>query len=250
MKRQRPAGPTGLEQRNSAEHNRLSIEKLAHELNSLLDGSMRCLRLAEQALGGGEGRAPHPDSVDDVLERLQTAREAMADMAAVLSRALEPSSPRCTRILHSSRTLGEEVRHLLATLTPMAQELGVALRVDLSADAAPLPAGPLGRVLSNGLRNAMEACRPEALAERKVEASITLDAGASAVRILIADTGDGIHGRVIEGVSGKAEGHGLGLAVCREIVADLDGRLDLRSLPDGAGAILDISIPVRSLRRP
>ena len=250
MKPHRPAAQSGLEQRKSAESNRLALEKLAHELNSLLDGSMRCLRLAEQALNTEDGRAGEEESIDDALARLQTARQAMNDMAGVLRRALRSSSTDNSQILHSSRTLGEEVRHVRAGLTPMAEEASVALRIDLSPDAAALPAGPLGHVLANGLRNAIEACGAEGLAERKVDASIGLNPAGSHLLILVIDTGGGLGGEIIEGVSGKADGHGLGLAICREIIAELDGRLDLRRAPARAGAILEISIPIRSLRRP
>jgi signal transduction histidine kinase len=250
MKDRRPPGPTRIQQRKSADSSRLSLETLAHELNSLLDGSMRCVRLAEQALNDAERPRRAPDSVDGVLERLQTARQAMNEMAALLGRALQPSAPGKSQILHSSRTLGGEVDRVLAGLTPMAEEAGVALRVDVDPAAAPLPAAALGHVLLNGLRNAIQACAAGGRTERKVDATIGLSADGAALHILITDTGDGVREAVIEGVSTRPGGYGLGLSVCREIVAELDGRLDLRNGAAGNGAVLDITVPARSLERP
>lgn len=240
----------GQEDGKSAGGSALSVQKLAHELNSLLDGSMRCVRLAEQALSARGDPQRDGEPVDDALLRLRTAQQAMNDMAAVLRGALDRKEAPGAELLDSSRTLGEEVQQVLATLTPMARQEGVELNINLSPDAAPLPGGPLGRVLANGLRNAIEACAVDGLAVRRVDASITINPEGPELLILITDTGCGLNGEIIEGASTKIGGHGLGLGVCRDVLSDLGGRMKLRGIPFGCGAILEVGVPIRSLERP
>ncbi len=42
-------------------------------------------------------------------------------------------------------------------------------------------------------------------------------------------------------------GHGMGLDLCRQIVAELDGRLELVEGPCGSGALMRVTVPRRSL---
>jgi signal transduction histidine kinase len=240
----------GREDCRSAEGSALSVQKLAHELNSLLDGSMRCVRLAEQALSAAGAPPNDGESVDDALLRLRTAQRAMNDMAALLSRALDRKDVSGAGLLGSSRTLGEEVEQVRATLAPMAQDERVVLNVDLAPEAGPLPGGPLGHVLANGLRNAIEACAVDGVAMRQVDASITISRDGSELLILITDTGGGLRPGTVEGASTKMGGHGLGLGVCRDVITELGGRIELRGIPFGRGAILEVGVPIRSLERP
>ena len=222
----------------------LSLRQLAHELNSLLDGSLRCLRLAERALD--ESELPRNPDLDTVLHRLRMAEDGMKDIAVVLNRAMSgPVSD--AELLRSERTVGEELEHVLARISPMAEERSVQLHVDLADDAAALPAGPLGPVLLNALRNAIEACGTSRAAERRVKTSITVNRRGSELTILIPDTGPGLGDSASPGRSNKAGGHGIGLGVCRDILAELGGRFEIGNAPFGRGAVMQAHVPLASL---
>ena len=207
----------------------LTLRHLAHELSSLLDGSMRSLRLADRALIGSDREAT------GVGRHLHAARRTLDDIATVLQRALsDRSSP--ARLLEMDRTVGAEVDRVIAALAPAAEERGVDLSITVSPASAALPAGPLGAVLANGLRNAIAACGRVDVGDRRVEGSIAMRRGR--LLIVIRDTGPGI-----EAPGGAPGGHGLGLGVCRAIVADLGGTMKLATAPEGRGAVLEIEVP-------
>jgi len=250
MRGSRSEQESGRKDRKSGADNDLSVQKLAHELNSLLDGSMRCVRLAEKALDAAAGVHGEGQSVEDALTRLRTARLAMTDMASVLDRAMSGGQAFRAGLLHSPRTLGEEVRQVLATVAPLAERDRVVLEVEVSPEAACLPAGPLGPVLTNGLRNAIEACAVDGLMMRRVDASIILSRAGSELLILISDSGGGLPGEPVAGFTTKAGGHGFGLGVCRDVVTELGGRMELANIPFGRGAVLEVSVPLRSLAQP
>jgi signal transduction histidine kinase len=225
--------------------NALTAERLAHELNSLLDGSLRCVRLAEQAL---DGEAEVDERiVEQALQRLRTAQQAMNEMATLLRRAM--AGPVSTAdAFHRECTLAEAVRQAIATVEPLAKAAQVGLSVDVSPEAAALPAGPLGAVLINGLRNAIEACAEPGVRLRRVELTALLTERGHALAVLICDTGGGLIQPDVSGVVAKPDGHGIGLRICHDLTSELGGRCVLSDLPYGAGAVLQITVPLRSLK--
>jgi signal transduction histidine kinase len=168
-------------------------------------------------------------------------------MAEVLSRAVNAKAPEAD-LLRADRTLGDAVRQVRASMALPAERSGVDLRIDVEPDAALLPAGPLQSVLTNTIRNAIEACTGEGLTSRCVTATISLDVDGSALKILVADTGHGLDREPEDGQTTKPHGHGLGLGICRDIVAQLEGSMKLTNAPFDRGAVLEVFIPIANLR--
>jgi signal transduction histidine kinase len=208
----------------------LSVGELAHELNSLLDGSLRLVALALERLEP----AGHT-SLDEAAQRLRMAQEAMWRMAGVLERAMR-SGGAWPGTLRGGRTIGEEVIAVMRLVGPMAESHGVGLACRVAPEATDLPAGAIGVLLLNGLRNAVQACRGG-----PGMGHVNLEVGWSAEGELVIEISDTGRGRAAAGYS--AEGHGLGLELCRRIVADLGGHLDLSDRPGGGGAILRVVVP-------
>jgi len=104
-------------------------------------------------------------------------------------------------------------------------------------------AGQIEQVLMNLVRNAAEAMNEPGGNVRV--ATVTRD---SAAVISIADDGPGIPREMQERIfepffTTKKGGTGLGLAVCRQIIADHGGEMRVESSP-GAGTVFDIVLPV------
>lgn len=118
---------------------------------------------------------------------------------------------------------------------PMADSHGVELASRVSPEADGIPAGPLGVLLLNGLRNAVQACRSEV-----VPGHVILDVGRGAGGELVIEISDTGRGRAVDNAG---DGHGLGLALCRRIVADLRGRMELVDRPGGRGTVLRVALP-------
>lgn len=229
----------------------MTIRQLAHELNSLLDGATRCMRQVQRGLS----EAPDPARNDvkhaeQMAKKLQLADSSMQQMVVLLERAMSADEPDC-RVLTNDRPLGEYVPDLITTLRPKANEYGVVVNLHMTNDAASVQTGSLGTVLLNGLTNAIDACASSENMPRIIEVSISISSRSDLV-ILISDTGPG----VIEtcrtddasGRTTKSGGHGIGLDLCRQIINDLDGRLQLTNIPFGAGAIFQVRVPLPRLR--
>lgn len=211
----------------------ISLEQLAHELNSLLDGSLRSVGLALRELEPRDEPAP----AEGVTTRLRTAQEAMRRMAVLLERAMGGRAPR--RVLHRSRSIGEEVPAILALVVPLAEDAGVRVAANVSRQAARLPMGAVGAIVLNGLRNAVQACLEAPQGSRRVSLDVGLAGGAGGGRleIRVTDTGPGE----------KAAGHGLGLALCRQVVAQLEGALALEPRDPEPGMVLRVEVPLERL---
>jgi signal transduction histidine kinase len=235
--------PTGREQPSIAPHaaeaGGLSVSALAHELNSLLDGSMRHLRLADRTIDGLD--AVDGDPLRSVQSRLRVAEAALQDMARVLARVMDGARVDGDA-LRSPRTIGEEVEHLMAALRPSAERQSVTLSASIDAAAFAMPAGVLGAVIMNALRNAIEACAEAPGESQRVETTIRTLAADDLVQIVVEDTGPGVPDGVIE-----PRGYGLGLETCRTLVDSLGGSLELRNADEGRGAVLEVRVPRGSL---
>lgn len=219
---------------------RLTI--LAHELGNILDGSLRCLGLAERALP--EEGTESADAPDGARRRLDIVRQSLHRMAELVEAAMRSAgnpvsgfSPPVAPI-----ELGEAIFHAVDVLTPVATEHGVKISTVVSNGLSGVPAGALYPVIVNGLSNAIEAIASAASesADEPV-GSVEVSAGWTEdgrVRISIRDDGVGLPNAATEaifrfGFSTKARGSGVGLAVARSIVEELpEGTIRLFSRAD------------------
>ena len=213
----------------------LSLEHLAHELNSLLDGSIRSLGLAQRALEDETG--------DSIATRLDTAQQALQAMSNLLESAMrKPGSG--INILRSNRLLEAEISAALEALKPLAQEHNIIFTLNFS-EISPNPvAGLLAPVIANGLRNAVESIANKRQKGGRVDVSVNLIQ--DQLNICITDNGVGLDDeKQSDGTATTS--HGIGLELCRALVTSLDGKLSLTNTPDHDGAQLSIHVPLRSL---
>ncbi|MEM6332428.1 MAG: ATP-binding protein [Planctomycetota bacterium] len=233
--------------------------EVAHELANLLDGSMRSLGLGLKKLDGADG----DERSAEALQQLRVADQAMKRMAALLRQWMGRSAGVGGVLAGLERgTLGEAIDHAVELTRAGAEARGVRLTADVSTDAAALPAGPVYGVVVNGLRNAMEAIDA---ADRGGEAGLPAPGGrfehhevavrawveGGDVRLTVTDSGAGVaaemldaQGAVRVGRSTKETGRGIGLAVGREVIEGLGGRLRLKDREDERrGAVLTLRWP-------
>ncbi len=107
----------------------------------------------------------------------------------------------------------------------------------------------LGQALTNLLQNAADAVqmRPRAPGAAAGRIAIRADAIAGVVSLSVQDDGVGLPAereRLAEPyVTHKPKGTGLGLAIVKKIMEDHGGSLTLDDSPDGAGAVVTLSMP-------
>lgn len=234
------------------------LERLLHELRTLLDASRSLVDHAKKGLGTHAVSLASGGATEVERDLTATAQrlDKMADLVhAAMQNATKPlGSPALARA--RPVTLAEAVQHALDVLTPMA----TAHQVRLSSTGGPLmealPAGALYTVVLNGLQNAVEA-----VAARGGPGSVSLilrpDAAPTGSGygkdtrdwFVLEITDDGIGppqstSRCFDlGFSTKPRGAGVGLAVARSVVQGMGGTIELAPRPHTGGALLRVRFP-------
>ncbi len=219
---------------------------LTHELSNLIDSTMRYVSLARaeiacqsaDALQTGAGR------------QLDAACAGLQRMGELVHAAMQPCAGWLAQASARGLSLHDAINHALDVLRPFAAERLVRLEQQCSDRIADVPAGPLYTVVSNGLRNAIEAC--ERTGRVRIEADLLPTSnGLGELRIDIIDDGEGLSDEATTrafdaGFSTKPGNAGLGLALSEEIIRQLGGvvALEARAGDDGSrGARLIIRCP-------
>jgi C4-dicarboxylate-specific signal transduction histidine kinase len=126
----------------------------------------------------------------------------------------------------------------------------VSVKVELDGEL-PLVMGDriqIQQVVLNLIMNACEAIAGSAGNTRQIDVATRLLANEAAVEILVRDSGGGIPDGELERifqpfVTTKANGLGLGLAICRSVAESHRGRLWAENAP-GRGAELHMKLPI------
>jgi hypothetical protein len=142
-----------------------------------------------------------------------------------------------------------------ASVKPLADKKGLALRVVLSPGVGPVVSDRLRveQVLLNLLNNAVK------FTERG-EVTLTVEAGPGPLRISVADTGIGIKPEDMEkifqpfrqidsGLTRQHEGTGLGLTICRRLANLLGGEISAKSTW-GEGSVFTFVLPLKYRSQP
>ncbi|MCB9664542.1 MAG: response regulator [Alphaproteobacteria bacterium] len=187
------------------------------------------------------------------------AREAAPTLEATLER-MERSVEQIAHVVRSSREDATKVRarRLVVDLGALVRSCCQDLRAALEADAdLRLQLHPrvevlgdpadLTRVVDNLLRNAAEALAEAPEGDHEIRVQVSLVDGDAVLEV--EDTGPGIPAHLRdhlfdEGVTGKVQGTGLGLASVRRVVEAHAGTVEVRSEP-GAGACFRVRLPAR-----
>lgn len=217
---------------------RITFEEFAHEINSLLDGSLRTV--SQMLLDPGRSPAEQEHAITTPLGNLQAALERMA---ALTKQALA-NRPGPLVIPFDRRSIGEIVAVIVHALEPLATAHGVGVSTMIEPGAGDCSIGRLGPAVQNGLKNAIDAAAVGANPAPHVELSVTSSRGL--LHITIVDSGPGVDPDQVEHAD-RAAGHGIGLGLTTRLVEQSGGNVRLKNVPFGRGAIFEITIPIRNL---
>ena len=151
--------------------------------------------------------------------------------------------------------LNELLLEVLKSMQGDFEAHGVIVRPELGPDMPLIDGnkGQLQQVALNLIHNALEAMGVATAAIRVLRLT-TERHGHEAIMVGFHDSGPGIDPEQIDGifdafVTTKPEGMGLGLAICRSIIENHDGKLSARS--DGkSGAVFQFVLPTRPAEAP
>lgn len=212
---------------------------LAHELNQPLAAILSNAQAAQRFLEREDVDLEQlGEIVHDIIEDDKRAGEVIRRLRAML---------RKEELAHTPLDLNELVRDVLQIMNSDFINRGVVVETRFARDL-PNVSGDrvqlqqvLLNILINGCEAMAERSRPRELLLR------TLEDGSTGVQLTVTDQGAGISSDVLERlfepfVTTKAQGTGLGLAVCRTIIEAHDGRIWARN-NDAAGATFHVTLP-------
>ena len=201
------------------------IAVMSHELRTPMNGVLAVAELLHRQPLEGDSAGYVQTIVDSSATLLRIVSDAI-DLSRADTARLE-LAPEPTLL----RALIDEVQ---ALWLPRAQTDGVTLSVSLTGDAeaaALIDAVRLKQVFNNLIGNALKFTR-----RGGVEVSLHAERAGDVVRLLgrVRDTGPGVDAAELERIfepfaqeerGAKAGGAGLGLAICRQIVTAMGGRI-------------------------
>lgn len=243
------------------------LTALTHELRNLLDGSLRWVAIAVRDLPDAAGEPSESllqQDIERTRKRLGTIRVALEQMNGLVNASMQTGLSLGSPAFASSGgvSLGEALDHAADVVRPRASSLGIDVQVEIDGQAGPRAAGPMYTVILNGLHNAIDSI------ERRIGKGEGAGAAAGTVLarlgwsergglaravLLIEDDGEGVPemddpSDVFDpGFSSKGSGGGIGLALSRQIVTELGGRIELVPGKDG-GAALRVVFPASAVR--
>jgi two-component system sensor histidine kinase DctS len=252
--RKRLAETERLQSEALARHARLTMmgemaSSLAHDINQPLTV------IANYA----EGLMTRVSRQGNADPELREPLDAIGKHAELAGRIVQKIRERLGR--HRVGRLPCDLNSVVTGAVDLQREAAARQKVRLELDIAPgLPQVEADRVgieqvVTNLVRNAVDALEDTG-PDRLVQVSTRLHTSSAdtgmreSVRIEVRDNGPGLQGRSIETLcawsySTKADGLGMGLAICRHIVEDHGGTLGAVDAP-GGGALLYLVIPVKT----
>lgn len=213
---------------------------LAHELNQPLTA------IASYNAGVSNSLAKlgvQDELVLGALQRLGQQAEHAGRIVARIREFLTRREPR-----HEPCELNDVISAALELLRRDLQRRDIALQLSLAAAVPTVRADAvlIEQVVINLVRNAADALLAREAGRRIAVSSHVVG---DFVRVDVQDNGPGLQGRRVEQLcapfySTKAEGMGMGLAICRSIIEAHQGVLDASDAANG-GALFSFSLPLK-----
>jgi two-component system, LuxR family, sensor kinase FixL len=215
---------------------------LAHELNLPLTAILSNAQAAQRILANGEGDfAEFREILNDIVTEDKRAGEVIRRLRLLLKKGEAQQ--------HSLR-INKVVRDVLTLMRSDLINQKVAVDIELARNLPAVTGDPiqLQQVLLNLVVNACDAMTGCKTPERRLHIRTGIENGSSAVIVSVTDRGGSIPEEKMEQIfepffTTKAQGMGLGLSICRNIIAAHRGKLWATNNAD-RGATFYFSVPI------
>ena len=212
---------------------------LAHEINQPLAAIAAYVR-------GSMLRLKRSDTADEaILDALDKAHQQSLHAGQIIQRLRGFVS--ATNERDAVSDFRTAVREAVTMIEHLAAVKNIEIEQDLPRDACIVIGDPihLQQVIMNLLRNAIDAIDSRPEGRRHIKLSLTADDNHFTLRL--EDTGPGVPDSVRTAlfdrfISSKPDGMGMGLAICRSILDDMDGRINLVESTEN-GTCFSVSLP-------
>jgi two-component system sensor kinase FixL len=214
---------------------------LAHELNRPLGAILSNAQAAQRMLAnGGVDVAEFREILNDIVSENKRAAEVIRRLRLWLQKG---------EVQQHSLRINKVVRDVLKLIRTDLISQNVSVDTELARNLPTVIGDPvqLQQVLVNLVVNACDAMADCDTPERQLRIRTGIENGDGAVIVSVTDHGGGIQVKEVEQVfepffTTKAKGMGLGLSVCRTIIAAHRGKLWATNNPD-RGATFHFTLP-------
>ena len=211
------------------------VSKVAHELNDLMDGTLRYINLAT--------RVVEQDKYDKPKEYLVRCRQGLMRMIQIVSELLEFS--RGSHMPLEYANVEQIIEDAVAAIETKAQSSNIHVLRDYARGIPPVRADNLFQVFCNIIKNAFDAM-PNG-GQLHISTHLSAD---NTVAAKFRDTGSGFACEHAEAMfepffttKEHGKGTGLGLAICKDIIERYRGRITAENAPQG-GSIFTVYLPL------
>jgi signal transduction histidine kinase/AmiR/NasT family two-component response regulator len=225
------------------------LSHVSHELRTPLTAIHQFLSILLDGLAG--------QVAPEQREYLQIALRNVNELRGMIDSLLEATRSETARLSLDARPVrvAEVIGDVLASLDPTARQKGVTVSTDAQIGLPLVVADParLGQIVSNLVGNAIKFTPRGGSAV--VHACVAPEDGGM-LRVSVADSGPGVppeererifdylyQGQITANLARK--GFGIGLHLCRDLVARQGGRIWVDSQP-GRGSVFSFTIPLAS----
>ena len=214
---------------------------LAHELNLPLTAILSNAQAAQRILANGDADLGEVlEILNDIVSEDKRAGEVIRRLRLLLKKG---------EVQQHSLRINKVVRDVLKLIRSDLINQKVTVDIELARNLPTVTGDPiqLQQVLLNLVVNACDAMTACATPERRLLIRTGIENGSSAVIVSVTDRGGSIPEEKIEQIfepffTTKAKGMGLGLSVCRTIIAAHRGKLWATNNAD-RGATFHFSLP-------
>jgi PAS domain S-box-containing protein len=220
---------------------------LAHELNLPLTAILSNAQAAQRFLAHGDANlAEVREILNDIVSEDKRAGEVIRRLRLLLKKG---------EVQQHSVGINKVVRDVLKLMRSDLINQKVTVDIELARNLPTVTGDSiqLQQVLLNLVINACDAMTDCNTPERRLLVCTGMANGSSAVCVSVTDRGGSIPEEKMDQVfepffTTKAEGMGLGLSVCRTIIAAHQGKLWATNNPD-CGATFHFSLPIGGVRQ-
>lgn len=212
---------------------------VAHQINNPLT---TILGDAEMLVVDLPPNKPEHASAQAILRAGQRAKHVV-ERILTMARGEDEARP---------QDVNQTIAEMLEFVGQQIRQTGIDLDLHLGKDLprAMVSPGPLGDVWMNLLMNARDAIVQSRSSHGKIVISSQLRADENLIEVIVADNGGGITPEHLERVfdpfyttKPHGKGTGLGLYICRQIINDHHGEIQISSTP-GEGTTVSVRLPV------
>ena len=215
---------------------------LAHELNLPLGAILSNAQAAQRILANGDANLPEVREIlDDIVSEDKHAAEVIRRLRLWLKKG---------EVQQHSLRINKVVRDVLKLIRTDLINQKVTVDTELSPNLPTVTGDPvqLQQVLVNLVVNACDAMADCNAPERRLLIRTGIESGSSALIVSVTDRGGSIPEKKIEEIfepffTTKEKGMGLGLSVCRTIIAAHRGKLWAVNNPN-RGATFHFTLPI------